>query len=169
MLIKCQLLCYVNITMIHGMYVAILEGGGLSPVPQDTLAWEFSAPAPSPWLWSRMLASISAEAPALPGLWAHQEIDTGWLSSLPSAVELPNCMDVGTASTASFVRAMWLQPCLAERYIHYGDSFYRDFQRDWGGGVKQAGTLQPRGAAGSLSRLLIITASIHLGLTVCQA
>lgn len=80
-LLNVSCLCYINIIMKHGTYVAILEGGVLSPVPQDTLAWEFSALAPSPWLWSRTLASISAEAPAWPGLWSHQEINIGWLSS----------------------------------------------------------------------------------------
>ncbi|XP_052493101.1 LOW QUALITY PROTEIN: thyrotropin releasing hormone [Budorcas taxicolor] len=45
-------------------------------------------------------------------------------------MELLNCIDGGAVAKASFVRAVWSQPCLAERYIHYADSSERDFQRD---------------------------------------
>lgn len=119
-----------------GTHVAILEGRGLlCPGLQDTVAWKFSAPVPYPWLQPCRLSLISGEALVWPGLWSHQEINTS-LSAvihLPSTVELFNCVDAGAAAKASLVRAVWWsRPCLAERYIHYRDSFYRDFQRDCG-------------------------------------
>lgn len=63
-----------------------------------------------------------------PGLWPHP---SWWpVTHLPGATELLNCIDGGAVAKASFVRAVWSQPCLAERYIHYADSSDRDFQRD---------------------------------------
>lgn len=82
MLIKCQLLCCPSIIMKVALVWPFGREGDLVQSPRVTLAWEFSTPAPSPWLWPCTLASISAEAPpAWPGLWSHQEIDTGCLSS----------------------------------------------------------------------------------------
>lgn len=145
MLIKCQLLCRTSIIMKRGLYVALLVGGGLSPVPPTApghpdLGVFSPSPSPSPWLWPcRLLPSQQSTlptptpTPTRPGLWSHQEIYTGTCQHpLPSAVGLLNCVDVGAATKASFVRAVWLQSCLAEKYIHYGDSFYQDFQRDQG-------------------------------------
>ena len=143
-----------------GTYVVILEGGGLpSPGLQDPGPGGVSAPVlppssgPAHYLPSQQRPPL-AWAVVPPG-------NRSWLSvtHLPSAMELLNCIDGGAVAKASFVRATWSQPCLAERYIHYADSFYRDFQTD---GPRSAASRQAPspGAAGLSSRLLIDT---HVG------
>lgn len=82
MLIKSQLLCCPSIIMKRGTCVAIREGGGLSPVPRENTGLGVFNPSSLPLaLALQAVFHLSRGPPAWPGLWSHQEIDTGCLSS----------------------------------------------------------------------------------------
>lgn len=158
MLIKCQLLCRTSIIMKHGTCVAILEGGGLSPVPLGHAGLGVSAPAPSAW-------NQSPPTPR-PGLWSHQEMDTGCLSST-SPVQ-PSRLIVWMVVLPP--RPPSSEQCAYSRAWPRGTFIMETaFIRPSRGTGEQAGTLHPRGAAGLQSKLLLLTASIHSGLSLCQA